>query len=64
LKYLEHYEGLIEITKADPKIIPLFLKDLDGDIKIISSFSKDFTDIVAGYQLAYLGKPFESDITK
>ncbi len=64
LKDLEHYEGLIEITKADPKIIPLFLKDLDGDIKIISSFSKDFTDIVAGYQLAYLGKPFESDITK
>ncbi len=64
LNDLEHYEGLIEITKADPDIIPLFLKDLEGDIKIISSFSKDFTDIIAGYQLAYLGKPFESDITK
>ncbi|MFT6795725.1 MAG: NhaP-type Na+/H+ or K+/H+ antiporter [Maribacter sp.] len=52
----EHYEGLIEITKADQDIIPLFLKTPDGELRIISAFSKDFTDITKGYKLAYLGK--------
>ena len=58
LKDTEHYEGLIEITKADQDIIPLFLKGPDGDIKIITSFSQEFTDIQEGYKLAYLGKMF------
>jgi hypothetical protein len=63
LKDTEHYEGLIEITKADPDIIPLFLKTPDDDIKIISSFSKDFTDIEEGSKLVYLGKalPLEEE---
>jgi NhaP-type Na+/H+ or K+/H+ antiporter len=52
----EHYEGLIEITKADQDIVPLFLKTPDGELRIISAFSKDFTDITKGYKLAYLGK--------
>tara|TARA_R110000765_G_scaffold101749_1_gene190072 strand:+ start:5036 stop:6898 length:1863 start_codon:yes stop_codon:yes gene_type:complete len=54
----EHYEGLIEITKADADIVPLFLIDPDGDIQIITAYSKDFTDIQKGYKLAYLGKMF------
>lgn len=62
LKDTEHYEGLIEITKGDHDIIPLFLKTATGDIKIITAFSKDFKDIKQGYKLAYLGKPFPSDI--
>lgn len=57
----EHYEGLIEITKADNDIVPLFLKDPEGDIQIITAFSKDFTDIQKGYKLAYLGKMFPTD---
>jgi hypothetical protein len=57
----EHYEGLIEITKADADIVPLFLKDPEGDIEIITAFSKDFTDIKEGYKLVYLGKIFPSD---
>ncbi|QBA65349.1 cation:proton antiporter [Muriicola soli] len=56
----EHYEGLIEITKADDHIIPVFLKDPEGGLEIIPSFSKDFTDIGEGYKLVYLGKRFES----
>ncbi len=56
LKDQEHYEGLIEITKADDNIIPLFLKAPDGDLQIIPSFSKTFKDIKPGYQLVYLGK--------
>lgn len=63
LKDTEHYEGLIEITKADTDIIPLFLKTPDDDIKIISAFSKDFTDIKEGSKLVYLGKvlPIEEE---
>lgn len=59
LKDNKHYEGLIEITKADEDIVPLFLKTPDGELKIISSFSKGFTDITEGYKLAYLGKVFD-----
>lgn len=59
LKDKEHYDGLIEITKADNEIIPIFLKDEANDLKIISSFSKDFNDIKEGYKLVYLGKMFD-----
>lgn len=61
LKDTEHYEGLIEITKADPDIVPLFLKTTTGEIKIISAYSKEFKDIQQGYKLAYLGKALPSD---
>ncbi|MDF4201416.1 sodium:proton antiporter [Maribacter sp. SA7] len=57
----EHYEGLIEITKADADIVPLFLLDPEGDIQIITAFSKEFTDIQKGYKLAYLGKMFPNE---
>lgn len=59
LKDQEHYNGLIEITKADNDIIPLFLKNPENDLKIISAFSKEFTDIKEGYKLVYLGKVFD-----
>jgi NhaP-type Na+/H+ or K+/H+ antiporter len=42
LKNKEHYEGLIEITKANEDMIPVFLKNPDGDLTIIPSFSKEF----------------------
>ena len=61
LKGKEHYEGLIEITKADKDIVPIFIKTLDGDLKIISSFSKNFEDIKEGCKLVYLGKLLEAD---
>ncbi len=60
LKDQKHYEGLIEITKADDHIIPVFLKAPDDELIIISSFSKEFKDIGEGYKLVYLGKMFES----
>jgi NhaP-type Na+/H+ or K+/H+ antiporter len=60
LKDQKHYEGLIEITKADDHIIPIFLKAPNEELSIISSFSKEFKDIAEGYKLVYLGKMFES----
>ncbi|ADV48717.1 sodium/proton antiporter, CPA1 family [Cellulophaga algicola DSM 14237] len=59
LKSTEHYNSLIEITKADPNIIPVFLKTPDGDLKIISSFSEQFEDITEKFKLVYVGKIFE-----
>ncbi len=64
LKDKEHYEGLIEITKADEDIIPIFLKSPDGDLKIISSFSTGFNGITEGYRLVCLGKMFDVDNTE
>ncbi|WP_158974942.1 sodium:proton antiporter [Cellulophaga sp. L1A9] len=61
LKSTEHYNSLIEITKADPNIIPVFLKTPDGDLKIISSFSEQFEDITEKFKLVYVGKRFEDD---
>ena len=59
LKNQDHYNTLIEITKTDNDIIPIFLKTPENDLKIISAFSKEFTDIKEGYILVYLGKVFD-----
>ncbi|MBU2948319.1 cation:proton antiporter [Zobellia uliginosa] len=64
LKDKEHYDALIEITKADENIVPIFLKTPKGDLQIISSFSTDFEDITDKYRLVYLGKVFEVDDTQ
>jgi len=63
LKDQEHYEGLIEITKADENIVPVFLKTPEGDLHIISSFSTEFNNIQEGYRLVCLGKMFDVDET-
>ena len=57
----EQYDALIEITKADKNSVPIFLKDPDGDLKIIPSFSQGFNDITQGYKLVYMGKVLDAD---
>ncbi len=54
----EHYEGLIEISKTDPDIIPLFVKNNEGELSIIPSNSME-VDIEEGFMLVYLGKQME-----
>jgi NhaP-type Na+/H+ or K+/H+ antiporter/Trk K+ transport system NAD-binding subunit len=54
-----HYQELIEITKKDKNIIPLFIKDNEGELHIISSHNTNADKIEKGWQLVYLGKPFE-----
>ena len=55
-----HYEGLIEISKTDPDIIPLFVKTDTGELKIIPSHSAE-VEINSGYQLVYLGKKIQKE---
>lgn len=52
----DHYEGLIEFTKTDENIIPLFVKRADRDsIDIIPSFALKM-EVSEGDRLVYLGK--------
>lgn len=55
----KHYTELIDISKKDNEIVPLFLKDTDGTLQIISSYSETITDLAKGSKLVYLGKMFD-----
>lgn len=54
----DHYNKLIEMTDKDIDIIPLFIKDNNGELDIISSYNKD-QEIKKGWKLVYLGKEIE-----
>ena len=56
----EHYEGLVEISKTDPEIIPLFVKTDEGELEIIPSHSSE-VEIGEGYFLVYLGKKIKKE---
>ena len=55
-----HYEELISITSHNKNTIPLFLKDTNGELEIISSYSLENHDPSKGCKLVYLGKPIET----
>ncbi len=57
----DHYDGLIEISKTDPDIIPLFVKTISGALNIIPSRSSQ-VEIAEGYQLIYLGKKIQKEV--
>jgi NhaP-type Na+/H+ or K+/H+ antiporter len=59
----EHYEGLVEISKTDPDIIPLFVKTANGNLIIIPSQSAD-VEIEEGSQFVYLGKKMQKEDNK
>lgn len=60
LNSLQHYEGLIEISKTDPDIVPLFIKGVKGELKIIPSNSSEI-EIPEGSMLVYLGKQIQKE---
>ncbi|PZD79153.1 sodium:proton antiporter [Mesonia sp. K7] len=51
----EHYDGMIEIAKSDPDIIPLFIKNPEGDLEIIPANNLE-VEYEEGSELVYLGK--------
>jgi NhaP-type Na+/H+ or K+/H+ antiporter len=59
LENKEHYDSLIDITNNDKDTIPLFIKDNEGELHIISSYNTDVKDIGENFKLVYLGKPFD-----
>ncbi len=54
-----HYESLIDITKNDDDIVPLFIKRKSGFLDIIPAFSKD-VKIGDNSKLVYLGKTIKA----
>jgi NhaP-type Na+/H+ or K+/H+ antiporter len=60
----EHYKSLIDVTNKDKDIIPLFIKDHDGVLQIISSYNTNIDIIGKNWKLVYLGKPFDVEITE
>ncbi len=60
----KHYKTLIDLTKEDNEIIPLFLKDADKNIRIISSYSKEIEQVQEDSFLAYIGKPIDIEAVK
>lgn len=54
-----HYDDLIAVTKKDKDIIPLFIKDTNDELYIISTSAKEVANIKAGWQLVYLGKSID-----
>jgi NhaP-type Na+/H+ or K+/H+ antiporter len=55
----EHYRGLIEITKADPDVIPIFIKTKENSLEIIPSDSEDI-EVDGNCKFVYMGKEIES----
>ena len=56
---IEQYNSLIDITNKDSDMIPLFIKDDEGELHIISSYNTEVDEIREGFKLVYLGKPFD-----
>jgi NhaP-type Na+/H+ or K+/H+ antiporter len=54
-----HLMDLIKTTNEDREIVPLFIKDDEGELHIISSYNTNFEDVSEGYYLVYLGKPLD-----
>ena len=57
IKDHNHYINLIELTNNDKDVIPLFIKDNNGELRIISSHNTAIENIESGNRLVYLGKP-------
>ena len=58
----KHLLDLIKITNEDKDIIPLFIKDHEGDLHIISSYNTEI-EVGEGFALVYIGKPLDIEKT-
>lgn len=56
IKDKAHLQSVLEKLIDDKDIIPLFIKNSNGELDIISSFDLDILDMKKGFKLVYLGK--------
>ncbi len=61
IKNKDQYEQLLEMTRNDDDIVPLFIKTPSGDLQIISSNGPEIGDFSKKHQLVYLGKMLDED---
>ncbi len=62
IKNSEDYNSLIKITKNDHETIPLFIKDPDNNIRIISAYSEKMSKINEDSYFVYIGKPIDVEV--
>ena len=55
----KHFDELMSIANADKDIIPIFVKDLNGELHIISPKNRFMQNLGKGWKLVYLGKPMD-----
>ncbi|WP_103069098.1 cation:proton antiporter [Aquimarina sediminis] len=60
----KHYKTIIDLTKEDKNIIPLFIKDPDKNIRIVSSYSEEVEQVENDSFLAYIGKSIDIEEVK
>ncbi|NNC46163.1 MAG: cell shape-determining protein, partial [Winogradskyella sp.] len=58
----DHFAKLIEEALANSEIIPLFIKDDDGELHIITTHNNEVEQIGESSALVYLGKPYDVEI--
>lgn len=58
IKDKAHFQSLLEKSNEEKTVVPIFIKKSNGELDIISSFNTDILDMKKGFQLVYLGKPF------
>lgn len=56
IKDKTHLQSVLEKLIDNKDIIPLFIKNSNGELDIISSFDLDILDMKKGFKLVYLGK--------
>lgn len=61
VKSKNHYDELMEQINNDSDIVPLFIKDEEGELHIISSYNKDTDKINDKSSLVYLGKMLKAE---
>lgn len=54
-----HFDSLIELSGKDDDIIPLFLKDESDVLHILSDIDPEEEKFTEGWELVYLGKPYD-----
>ncbi|MDG1571531.1 sodium:proton antiporter [Robiginitalea sp. M366] len=61
LKDENQYQKLCERINADDDMVPLFIKDTDGELHIIPSYVRGGGAIHEGYKLVYMGKALNAE---
>ncbi|AUP79493.1 cation:proton antiporter [Flavivirga eckloniae] len=56
-----HCKTLIAIANKEPDTVPLFIKDKNGVLEIISSYNNAIDRVEKGYKLVYLGEPIKEE---
>ena len=55
-----HLKELISVIEEEKDIIPIFIKDKKGELKIITTGNGTFWPIEKGSKLVYLGQPIDN----